>query len=188
MQKLHSHRPSSVERRPILKSHNFTPLDRARRQLSEALWLFFEGRDPLVVETLAEEARANLHEQLEGSPAEIRAGFVVRYIRDEHHDAANAFMAGDPEASEVQGLLFDAVTLYLHLSKEWILEAAAFFSWMQLEQPGWFRPEFVSVQGIEERRGDRAYFLTFLRDALQNGPGEDGTKLGRHVPEIEWGE
>ena len=155
-----------------------SPLDRARRQLSEALWLFFEGRDPLVVETLAEEARENLRELLEKDPEDIRGGFVARYIRDEHHDAARAFMEGNAG----QGLLFDAVTLYLHLAQEWILEAAAFFSWMQLEEPAWFRPEFLSTEGMAERRGDRRYFLSFLHDALENGPGEDGARMGRFIP------
>lgn len=159
-------------------SQSLSPLDRARRQLSEALWLFFEGRDPLAIETLAEEARENLRELLGKDVAEIRAGFVVRYIRDEHHAAANAFMG----ESGGQGLLFDAVTLYLHLAQQWILEAAAYFSWLQLEQPAWFRPEFVSTEGMEERRGDRRFFLAFLREAAENGPGEDGVGLGRHMP------
>lgn len=161
-------------------SNEIQPLDRARRQLSEAVWLFFETRDPLVIETLAEEARENLRELLETPHEEVRARFLAGYLKDEHHDAAADYLGAASGEIELEALLFDALTLYLSLAREWILEAAAFFSWMQLEKTEWFRPEVLSTEGIEARRGERAFFLAFLKEALENG--DDDAKLGRHVP------
>ena len=93
------------------------PLDRARRQLSEAVWLYFESRDPLVVETLAEEARANLHELMERPPAEVRRGFLENYLVPEHHGAAEKFLRAQGEGAALEGLLFDALSVYLHLAQ-----------------------------------------------------------------------
>lgn len=163
-------------------SNQAPPLDRARRQLSEAVWLYFESRDPLVVETLAEEARANLHELMERAPAEVRRGFLENYLLPEHHGAAEEFLRAEGEDAALEGLLFDALSAYLHLAQEWIIEAAAFFSWMQLEKREWFRPEVLSTEGLEARRGERAFFLAFLQEAEHNGPDESGARTGRRGP------
>ncbi len=130
---------------------NITKLDVARRQLREAIWLFFYERDAISVQTLAAAAHQVLDDlaKRKGLVSISRNPLIreekQKYWKGKLSAAENYFKHADndPEAAFefrpalTRFFLFDAIQLYHQLtqSKSLFPEAIVYFRWFVLKYP-----------------------------------------------------
>jgi hypothetical protein len=122
-------------------------LDVARRQMNEAIRLFFEQRDPIAIHTLAAAAAQVLHDlcKAHGIKTPFRDAKIIRADKlkywmqhlkapenffkhaDRDRNATHAFR---PKAAEY--MIFDAAYMYSLVTKRQTYEAAVFQGWFFL--------------------------------------------------------
>jgi hypothetical protein len=132
-----------------------TKLEGARRQLAEAIRLFFERREPVAIHTLASAAHQVLHDlaRAKGSESNLRsAKFVRPGMEREYFAMLNSpqnFLKHantDPDASFefrpgiTQYFLFDAVETYRAVVGSVFHEAHIFSVWFTLKNPDLLKP------------------------------------------------
>jgi hypothetical protein len=130
---------------------NLTKVDSARRQLAEAIRLFFDRRDPVAIHTLAAAAREVIHDvaKSKGLESILQSGieqlptdkreYYMRTLRstqnflkhaDKHPDEIHVFR---PEETEY--FIFDAVDTYRRLADAMFPEGEVFAKWFHLKNP-----------------------------------------------------
>jgi len=127
-----------------------TKLEAAKRQMDEAIRLFFERRDCVATHSLASAAAQVLSDlcDAKGIPSPIRGAGV---IKEKHRKewlsrlkaAENFFKHGDRDSEgtlefrpkQTEGMLFDATYMYASLTKRQTYAGAVFQSWFFLKHP-----------------------------------------------------
>ena len=137
-----------------MECEQITKLIAAKRQMNEAIRLFFERRDGVSIHTLAA-AAAQILSDLCGSRgilSPVRGAGVIREDRRKEWLAAlkkaeNFFKHADRDPEEAlkfrpgltEGILLDCAYLYACLTRRQTYEGAVFQSWFFLKYPAWFK-------------------------------------------------
>lgn len=137
----------------MMASEAITKLDAAKRQLNEAIRLFFERRDMVCVHTLAAAAGQILADLCgkKGLLIGIRDESIIRPERRKEwfqklSEAENFFKHADRDPEAVHGfvpevteiILFDAVWALQRLCGKQTYEAGVYYSWVFLKYPNVF--------------------------------------------------
>lgn len=161
-----------------------TKLGAAKRQMNEAIRLFFERRDCVSPHTLASAAAQVLCDlgRAKGVASPMRGGGLIREDRRKEWSQAlkkaeNFFKHGDRDpdavlefkASQTEFTLFDATYMYASLTGRQTYEGLVFQSWFILKHPGAildseFRAEMRErADRLSVRADDWSLFLDLLK-------------------------
>jgi hypothetical protein len=125
-------------------------LDVARRQLREAILLFFERRDPIAIHTLAAAAHQILHDlgRAKGGLSAIKDNPYIRPEKRKEfiaiiHAAQNFSKHADRDPNEefefrlafTPLYIFDAVQMWNALTDKLFKEAFIFYMWFGIKNP-----------------------------------------------------
>ena len=134
----------------MMERETVSKRDVARRQMNEAIRLFFERRDTIAIHTLAAAAAQVLHDLCKARSIEtiIRDAKLIRpdkqkYWRQVLKASENFFKHADrdPKATHefrpgsTEFVIFDATHMYSLLTKRHTYESAVFQSWFFLNYP-----------------------------------------------------
>ncbi len=167
-----------------MKHEPVTKLEAARRQMNQAVHLFFERRDSVSVHTLASAAAQILSDlcAAKGLFSPIRGAGIIREDRRREWLAAlkkaeNFFKHADRDADAslefnadiTEGTLFDSTYMYLALTGKRTYESAIFESWLFQKHPEFLNEsqykealrELVRRTGVSA--GDWDFFLDLIR-------------------------
>ena len=156
-------------------------LDVARHQLSSAIWLFFEHRDPVSVHTLAAAARQVLHDLAGGSSSIITENPALRpewrseWVKNVK-TAENFFKHAvrDPDGTFefrpefTRFFIYDATHLYRTVTNELFYEAQMYQAWFSLAYPYFvLDPGFRTMLDDARQQGVDGSDFAFVRFLLQ---------------------
>ena len=162
-----AHLLTQNRRRRLTRSETVSKIDVAKRQLSEAIRLFFERRDPISVHTLVGAAHQVLYDlaRKRGITSHLKDSDRVReeyrgeWIRA-MHAARNFFKHADEDPGETFDfnsdtnpfLILDALDLFQKLTNQVSAEGMVFVGWFYLAYPnllkeGYFKQH--TLRGLE---------------------------------------
>jgi hypothetical protein len=127
---------------------NITKLDAAKRQLREAIWLFFYERDAISIHTLVAASHHILDDlcKHKGINQSIRRNSIIRkdkqkYWRNRISHAENYFKHADKDPEVVcefnpsltQSFISDSIHLYYEITKSIFPEAMVYCLWFMIK-------------------------------------------------------
>lgn len=154
----------------------------AKRQLTQAIWLFFEQRDAVSVHTLAAAARQVLHDLVRQSGSVITENPGIRPERRKEwlgivSVAENFFKHAnrDPDAiltfqpQFTRFFLYDAIQLYRTVTGDLFYEAQVYLAWFSLTYPEFILdPGFRNMLEVARQKGVDGSDFGFVRFLLQS--------------------
>jgi hypothetical protein len=154
----------------------------AKRQLTQAIWLFFEQRDAVSVHTLAAAARQVLHDLAGRSSSVITENLALRPERKSKwicivKAAENFFKHADRDADAIltfrpqctQFFLYDAIQLYRTVTGDLFYEAQVYLTWFSLTYPEFILdPGFRNMLEAARQQGVDGSDFGFVRFLLQS--------------------
>ena len=170
-----------------MKEHHIEKLDVVRRQISEAVRLFFEKRDPVVIHTVIASAHQILFDLGESrgiassikNTATLKGEDLKRFLRL-INDPYNFFKHAnrDPEAKIdigpleefTQDFIMDAIVMLQRISGCIPFEAKIYWFWFVSKYPGHFSesPPDGAIKGMQAEelaRWDFPTICNFLKSA-----------------------
>lgn len=162
-----------------------TPLEAGKRQLKEAIWLFFEERDPIAIHTLTKAAHEILFRL--GEPQNVasmvwnhiamKPKFKKEYVKA-MNTAANFFKHAGENPQEVINFkprlthffLSDAIRLLAQIKEEPFFEAQMFNAWFVKEYPETLEDEALislfsqKISPMLPSTSDLGEWLKFLKN------------------------
>ena len=149
-----------------------TKFDVAERQLNQAIYLFFDGGDPVSVHTLSEAASQVLYDIRAqfGAKSKIRDTDIIKPEFKKVWLASlakskNFFKHADRDAMDKHEFkeefnhfsLLDAVNMYLTAKQAWTPETIVFVQWYAVEYPTFVKPNTDFAALMDRYREGQTY-------------------------------